>query len=142
MWTKMRNLAGAMGELADVPNKVSAQIDTLKETETGQKLQALDARLGRTVSWAKSALWLAASLPALAVGYLAWASTNGWIAIALVGVAAVAFCWFAWRGLSHLLWPQTASAILVDELEGRVKPARWALTGLRAVIGPRRAAAD
>ncbi len=142
MLTRMRNLVCAKSGLAGMTKKISKHIDALKTTETGKKVRRLDARVGHSVSRLKAAVWFAATVPALAIGYLAWASTDGWIEVVLVGVAAAAFSWCAWRGLSHMLRPRTASEILVEELEDRAKPARWALTGLRAITGVRRATAD
>ena len=135
MSDKLKSVTESLATLADAPEQLSNQIDKLAATPAAQKLRRMDEGAGRMVSRVKAAVWLVAATIAGALAYTAWAMTSGWVEIILAGIPAAVALFALWCGISNLRTPTTASAILIEEIEDRVKPARWILLGLRKLFG-------
>ena len=137
----IRRLAVLLGILSRAPEEIGDRLDELKETPGGRRLVALDETAGRLYARAHAAFWFAVCVPAGLLGYGAWWLTDGMLETVLVAVCAGLFLTAAWFAVSHLRNARAASEILVEEVEDRVKPARWALRLIRMFSG-RRAAAE
>ena len=133
----VRRWAGLLGFLSRAPGEIGNRIDELKQSPAGRRVVAFDEKAGRLYGRARAALWFALCVPAAAIAYYAAVLTGGWLEITLVtlfgGVALFAAC----CAVSHLRARQAASEILVDELEDRVRPAKWLLGALRLLTGRR-----
>ena len=123
----MKILSSLLRQTKDVTEDVQDQIGDFKTSEAGQTLTRLDARAGRWICMAKALLWFALGLVIVFFGYLGHWLTEGWIDVAIVAVSALAFLFVVWRGVMLIRDPQTASEVVLEEIEDRVWPASWTL---------------
>lgn len=135
MQAKLQQLGEACESLTDLPGRLSDHVDELKASPKVQKLQELDAKAGRWFSRLTAVLWSAAAIPVLGAGYLAWTFTGGWFQTGLLGLSGVLLAWIVWSAVSRILNPPSASELIIDEVEDRVRPAAWALRAIRFVTG-------
>ncbi len=135
MSEKLQSVKDSLSGLAEMPEQVSRHVETLANSAAGRKFRQLDASTGRLVSRAKAFAWVAGAAVAGAMAYTGWSVTSGWVQIFLTCIPAAVAAWALWYANSHLRQPTTASAILIEEIEDRVKPARWILLGLRKLFG-------
>ena len=129
-----------LGFLTRAPQEIGDQIEELKATPGGQRIVALDEKAGRLYARVHAVFWSAVALALAAIGYGATFITYGWVETAVLALAGAGGLYAAWCAVSHLRNPQAASEILVEELEDRVRPARWAFRTLR-FFGSRESAA-
>lgn len=142
MRARLRRLFELLGLLAETPNQVAGKIEEMKASPTGRKLTEIDARAGRFYARLNAAFWFALCAPLLGLAYLAGLVTDGWVETTILCILAVPVLYAAWSGFDRLRNPQSASEILVEELEDRVRPARWIMRILRFFGGRAGATAD
>jgi hypothetical protein len=137
-----RPITAALGRLSRAPEAIGDQVQELKQTPGGRRLVALDESAGRLYARAHAAFWFAVCVPAALLGYGAWLLADGPTETVLIAIAAGLFLAAARYAIAHLRRPQAASEVLIEELEDRVRPARWALRVLRFFGGRNSATAE
>ena len=142
MTATISRLVQMLGFLRRAPEDVADKVEELKASPGGQKLVALDQKAGRIYARVHATVWFVAALPLAGLGYLSWALASGWLKTTLVAVFAALSVTAVWYAVSHLRNPSAASEVLIEELEDRVRPARWALGVLRALWPGKSAAAE
>lgn len=142
MWSKLKRAGEAFGVIASVPERLSQEIEEAKASPTGRRVIALDEKAGRFVCRTKAALWLVAGVPVAGVGYAAYALTGGWLQTGLLAICGMVLLYIVTCAVVLVSRPQSASEIVVDELQDRVKPARWIAWAAGALLGKRRSAAE
>lgn len=135
MQTKVKQLTESLEQIKDAPRQFGEKIDELKQTSGGQALIETDTRIGRYYATIKSLLWFAAGIPVLIVGYLLVLATDGTTETVIVMATTGLVAGLIWMGVSCIRNARTASAILIEELEDRARPARWTLKLLQSVTG-------
>ena len=135
MQTKVKQLTDSLEQIKDAPRQFGDKIDELKQTSGGQALIETDARIGRYYAAIKSLLWFAAGIPVLIVGYLLVLATDGTTETVIVLATTMLVAGLIWMGVSCIRNARTASAILIEELEDRARPARWTLRLLQSLTG-------
>ncbi len=142
MRTIIRRLIAKLGVLTSAPQQISEKIDDLKTSPGGRKLIQMDTTAGRIYSRFNAAFWFAICAVILAIVYIAGLLSEGWVETTIIIVAAGPFLAALWFGVSHLRNPQTASDILVEELEDRARPVKWLLQVLKLFSGRRQSSAE
>lgn len=135
MHPKVSQLGEALEQIKDAPRQFGDKIDGLKQSPGGRKFMQADARIGRYYATVRSLFWFATGIPVLITGYLLVLATDGTIETVVVVVTAALLAGAIWMGVSCIRNARTASDILIDELEERVRPARWTLRLLKSVTG-------
>ncbi len=135
MRTLMQRLMEKLGVLTSAPRQIGEKIDDLKTSPGGRKLIQMDTTVGRIYSRFNAAFWFAVCVVILAAGYIAVLLSEGWVETTIIIVAAGPSLAALWFGVSHLRNPQTASDILVEELEDRARPVKSLLQMLKLFSG-------
>ncbi len=135
MQERLRQLTDKLDQVAQAPSQLGDTVDRLKASPGGRKLTELDAKAGRLYARVIAAAWFLAGVAALTLGYVGGLLTEGWTRHAIYFAAAVVFLGALWGGISRLRNARAASELLVEELEDRVKPAKWTLQAIRSVSG-------
>ena len=133
MQTKLEKVGARLEQLARAPQQLGDTVEALKASAVGNRLNEMDHRAGRLYAHANAAIWFAVCAAILGVGSLSVWMTSGRLEAALLIVMVVLMVGAGWIGVARMRQSRAASAILINELEDRVWPAKWARSALRAI---------
>lgn len=121
-------------------------LEAWKNTEAArEKLSALDAGFGRYLLLLKIAMWGVVALAAFVTACLSWWFLAGASQLVGIGLAAMATGYAMLKADWAVARPPKASAIMIQEVEKRVAPAKvmlWLARILMPKIGAKRTATN
>ena len=122
--------------------QVEAKIEELKQSPYGQKAARVDTRVGWVYCWLIAIGWLTLAVTTAAIAYIVYSLALGWFTSAAAIVSLTVATYACYRGFSGLIRPRTASEIMIDELQDRVRPLSWTVDLVSSVRGRAEAKAE